>query len=197
MEEDAIRRIEEGDFEGARKIILDIEDSVRAEPSLYNRKVLLEKVAKLKGIYISHNTAEAPFIPLKSRTLLGKHENEVGEIKNKKYIRNINNDLVSIKDCAEVIIEDCSSTVFEHFNCEKSVVLNNVRDCRVSCSGQQIRVNGCKNIELDVYTPTGVFLQSSTGVVIRRYGAREDNMFAHVYDFSSPFESRNYTVLPG
>lgn len=196
MDEDAIRKIKEGDFEGARKIILNIEEGIREEPSLYSRKVLLEKVARLKDIYNTHNVVETPIIPSKNHTLFKKQENETDGIKNKRYVKDANNGVVAIEDSTEVVIEDCCNTVFPHFSCEKSVVLNNIKDCKVSCSGQQIRMNGCQNVELEVYTLTGVFLQSSKGIVIKKYGTKENNKFEDVYDFSSPFESRNYTIFP-
>ncbi|ADM12110.1 uncharacterized protein Eint_081780 [Encephalitozoon intestinalis ATCC 50506] len=196
MEEDAVKKIKEGDFEGARKIILEMEDGIRIEPSLYGRRVLLEKVARLKKIYNDHNRAEIGTIPFRSLTSFERRENKVDGIKDKRYIKGSRDELVTIEDCVEVVIEDCTNAVFEHFCCEKSVVLNNVKDCKVSCSAHQIRMNGCRNVELEAYTLTGVFLQNSTGIVVRRYGGRKDNRFKNVNDFSSPFESINYTVLP-
>ncbi|AFM98877.1 hypothetical protein EHEL_081770 [Encephalitozoon hellem ATCC 50504] len=195
MEQEAVRKMKEGDFEGARKIILDIEDCIRAEPSLYSRKSLLEKVARLKDIYNAHDVLEAPTIPFRNYTSFKKQENGLDGIKSKRYIKDVNDGVVSIEDCIEVVIENCCNTVFSHFRCDKSVVLNNIKNCKVSCSGHQIRVNGCQDVELEVHTSTGVFLQNSKGIVVKKYGAEKNNKFEDVYDFSSPFESRNYTIF--
>lgn len=196
MEGDVARRVEEGDLEGAREAILSVEESIRLEPSLYGKRALMEKVARLKAIYNSR-VAEQPAVPLKAPVQFAGRENEVSGVKNKVYVRGVCDEHVSLGRCSEAVIEDCSNVVFEHFRCEKSVLLTNVRDCRVSCSGQQIRMNGCENVELEAHTATGVFLQDSKGVVVRRHGSRSDNKFDHVYDFSNPFGGGSHVVLPG
>lgn len=194
MDDGITQRIKDGDFDGARRDILNIENSLWAENSPHGRKVLLERVRKLKGIYNSHNLVEASEVSLKEPVLFAERRVKVDGVRNKQDVQNVCDSVVKLDSCAEAAIENCSGCVFEHFECLGSVFLTNVKSCKISCSGQQIRMNGCTDVDLTVYTSTGVFIQDSRDITIRRHGDAEDNRFTDVHDFSSPFDERNFRI---
>lgn len=195
MEDKIVQQIKDGDFEKARKEILGLESKIRLEASTFSRKILLEQVRGLKEVYNSYNIVPISELPLKEEFLFSERTNEVCGVQGKIYKKNVREGTIKLDNCVEAEIEECSNTVFEYFECQRSVLLKNLDNCRISCSAQQIRINDCIDIELEVYTSTGVFLQNSRGIVIRKYDDDVDNKFMKVCDFSDPFGSSNFKVL--
>lgn len=195
IESEIVEMLQNGELDEVRMRILKLEDNVKLESSTYNRKVLLDLVGRLKGFYNAYNISETPRISFKRPVEFEETRDELDRCKDKAHIKNINNEVVKLGNYIEVVIEDCCDTVFEYFECQRSVLLINVRNCKVFCRGQQIRVNGCENVDLIVHTSTGVALQDSKGIVVRGYGDNKDNRFMDVQDFSSPLSSSNFEVL--
>ncbi|KAH9410873.1 putative tubulin binding cofactor C [Ordospora pajunii] len=195
MENEIMERVREGDFEGARKAILKIEDSIRLEPSLYGKRALIDKIQRLKSVYNHHMPLDSAEILMAEPFLLARQENEITSADNKRYVRNMHGENVIIEDCCEALIEQCSGCVFDYFCSETSVLLVDVKSSRISCSAHQIRLNNCEDVELVVHTQTGVYLQRCKDIVIGRYGDSECNKFACVYDFSNPFGGGSYRIV--
>lgn len=195
MEDEIIQMIKDGDLDRARREILDVEDSIRVEISAYNRRALLNRVKMLKEVYSECSTVGISKISLKKPIQFEERSNSVNSTKDKTYVRNVSCGRVRLKNCTEAVVENCSDAIFEYFECRRSVFFMNVKNCQISCSGQQIRISNCSNIELTVYTSTGVFLQNSTGIVIKKYGDDEGNRFENVCDFSNSFSDNNFKIL--
>lgn len=195
MEDEIVQRILDGEFEQARQGILEMEDRIRQEASVYNRRMLVERVRRLKEAYNNHNVVAMCEIPSRERVMLKERNVDVSVSKDKAVVRDVDGQTIQLRECGEVVIENCANTTFEHFVSRGSIFLIGVRRCKISCSGQQVRMNGCRDVELTVHTSTGVFLQESTGIVVRQYGDREDNRFRNVCDFSSPFENSNFSIM--
>ncbi|KAM0671342.1 hypothetical protein CWI42_091720 [Ordospora colligata] len=195
MESEIVKRIREGDLEWARKAILSIEDSIKLEPSLYGRRALIDKIQRLKSMYNCHAPLESTEIQMVKPFLLTRQENQIADSEKKKCIKNLHGENVGINDCCEVLIEKCSECVFNHFCSETSVLLMDVKNSKISCSAQQIRLNNCENVELVVHTQTGVYLHGCKSIVICGYGNSECNKFACVYDFSNPFGGGSYRIV--
>lgn len=186
-------------LENIESHILELERQLSSEKTSFGRRKLVDKIKELKKEYnanrqpITIQCCERKGIELLIDDSKGTANGQ------KQIVEGYKNKSFHLEDFVVAVIRKCLGCKFEHFSCKTSIYLENLYECDVSCSAQQIRITGCKRLRLKCFSHTGVFLQDSTDIEIGEY--KDNNLnkalvnkFRCVYDFSSPLGSKNYII---
>lgn len=192
--------IENGNLEEAKNKIRKLEEKAADEKSIHIQASLLRQIHELKQMYISKTT-----INLNG---LEKNNNQAPSIKiipefdgnnSKLILSKVISSTIDECICTESKIEACNDIIIKGIVCKNSILIISVTESTIRCSAQQIRLIGCRNIKLDVYTETGIFLENCSNIQITEAlfnnQSREKNMFREVFDFSNPNEAINYEII--
>jgi hypothetical protein len=182
QDEATIKKIRNNRMGDAMRDIEAIEEQLRTERSNHIRGSLLERLRRLKRIYSEHLAYPMPKIEKKKLLQFKERSINVEGVRNKVFVSNKSDATVEVGDCVEAVLENCSGTEFRHFECQQSVVLSRLRDCKVSCTARQVRIDSCENLEVLADAKTGICVEDSTGVRVRKM----DGSAADVRDFSRP-----------
>ncbi|KAM0680988.1 hypothetical protein GINT2_000771 [Glugoides intestinalis] len=189
-----MKRIEEqvknDDLDSAREAIEALELKLAEEPSQRLQEMLKTQITKLKQIY-----SERLDMRLEKTEEIKENKFFV-EIKfdgseKKRVLRGLKQVFISSLQCVDLEIVDCDLIETGIIECTGTIFLRNVKNATIRSKSMQCRVFGCKNILLECFSETGIFIQESADVRIRQ----TTDCKVKVYDFSSPFENSNYEIL--
>lgn len=187
------------DLRMLEETVSDLEGKLASERSSFFKMKLQSQIKTLKETYNKHR--KPLDLRAKEKSCMQVHVDRKGAaISSKKLsISNLIGDRIRPGDCVEALVADCKNTVLDYFECQNSVVLENLHECIVCCLAQQIRVTNCSKVKLSCFSYSGVFLQDSSDIEITEYKhpdiSNSFNKFDNVYDFSDPCSSRNYTLI--
>lgn len=189
----------EEDLIALEKAVSDLEHNLASERTSFLKMKLRNQIRELKETY---NKQKKPIdLEAKKKAPVHVHiDRKNAAVSNKKlYISGLAGSTIKPYDCVEALIANCRNMIFEYFECQNSVMLDNLQECTVCCLGQQVRVVNCCRVKLLCFSYSGVFLQDSQEIEIAEYMHSEIsnvfNKFDVVYDFSDPCSSRNYTLI--
>ncbi|KCZ81144.1 hypothetical protein H312_01436 [Anncaliia algerae PRA339] len=86
------------------------------------------------------------------------------------------------------------------FNCnisiksDNSVLLINLSNCFIQCISKQIRLVNCNDLTIDCFTETGIFLEKSKLIKIKKRN-EENNYWYEIKDFTNPLSNENYQFI--
>lgn len=189
----------EEDLKVLEKAVSDLEQKLASERTSFLKMKLRSQIRELKETY--NRQKKQPVLEAKKKTPVRVHVDRDGAAvsSRKLCISGLVDSTIKPDDCVEALISNCRNTTFEYFECQNSVVLENLQECTVCCLGQQIRVVNCCRVKLSCFSYSGVFLQDSSEIKIAEYTHSEIsnvfNKFDVVYDFSDPCSSKNYTLV--
>jgi Tubulin binding cofactor C len=81
---------------------------------------------------------------------------------------------VEEKECTEAYIRNSRGIEVSFFRASSSCFLSNVEESRLSFSARQVRLHSCKNLELSLYTRTGIHMEKCEGIEIRAIDGYEE-----------------------
>lgn len=186
--------IDAGDLEAAKRFIIDKEAELSEEPSVHAQCLLKRQIVEMKNLYLSKmeialgNTKERGSIDIDIYRPVFERSNR------KCVISNLNHTKVGYVNCSEAKIENCSGIAVELVDSANSILITNVKNSEIKCRASQVRLIGCQDVSLILFTKTGVFLQDSKGIAIRPLSSESGNLYKSVFDFTDP-SGHNYTVL--
>lgn len=182
-----------GDLEAAKTLICGLEAKLEQESSKSIQSNLKQQISKLKELYFSKVS-----ISLKStkekEDLTFEVSNQFTGNSEKFIVQNANMAKISAVMCSEAKIENCSDIKTELIAARNSIVLRDVKNADVLLKASQIRLIGCTDVKLRVFTRTGVFLQDSSKIQISPLSTEEGNLYRSVFDFTDP-SGGNYSFL--
>lgn len=191
--------IEEGQLDKAKNEIFGLEAELSREKSKHVRMSLLKQIQELKQLYTSRITPDTSCIEGASRASVVELASTFQSNASKVFLRDLKAEVLDPFDCVEAKIEDCAGIKALNIICKTSLLLQNVTDSDIRCCAQQIRLINCKNVRLEAFSETGVFLQDSSSITVSKsdisYNSSVENKFNEVYDFSCPYGSVNYQVI--
>ena len=189
--------IERGNLKEAKNIILELEQKASHEKSPYSQQLLLSQIHELKSLYVSkENVINFEFVTLEQREVINTKINF--ESNNKKiHKKDLEAVVLEEIECNEAKFENCIGIEVVKIKCKQSLLLINIRNSRINCFAHQIRLINCENVTLTAFSATGIFLQESAKITIRKnldYEGVIPNNYNHVSDFSDPFGESNYIL---
>ncbi|ELA48101.1 hypothetical protein VCUG_00339 [Vavraia culicis subsp. floridensis] len=115
----------------------------------------------------------------------------------KVCVKNIYTEQCLAFDCDELTINACSNLRITT-NVSGSIFIENVQESALKINAGQIRLVGCRDLKLMVYTKSGISIENSERIIIEEWkiqNVKHENLFWKVNDFSDPFGDKNYTVI--
>ncbi|KAM0674079.1 hypothetical protein GVAV_002599 [Gurleya vavrai] len=214
---DILEKIKSEEFEQAKDLIDQLENTLFNEKAKYNIRILRERIEKLKRDYFLaitskngfslrldsfENTNKEIFKNLLSRDLaLEKILDEKKEViysdKNCYKCINVNNKNLTIPNVNQSLFENCTFIKTNIFTSNEYVFLRYVFNSEFSFVTKQVRLFDCKDLKLSIFTETGVVLENCKNIEIRKLDIETNqfNKYKHVRDFTSPFSNENYKVI--
>ncbi|ELA41414.1 uncharacterized protein VICG_01519 [Vittaforma corneae ATCC 50505] len=185
--------IENGDLDLARKMIESLENKLAEESSSHTREILKSQILNLKRLYSSkleislHSTK---YSRQKSQLKLdmksdfsGNYDKLISKCINYQYFTDI--------QCKNIDLIDCNEIMVKMIECEETVFLKNVKNSEITLKTGHLRVSNCENLCLYVYSNSGIFILDSINIKIEPIL----NCKLKVFDFNSPFCSKNFQIL--
>ncbi|KAF7684541.1 hypothetical protein TCON_0269 [Astathelohania contejeani] len=190
-----IENLKNKNFEFVKHFIRKLEDKLNHESIKYNKTKLRERIYRIKELYRKYE-----MIPSVEFTLKKNKEKSFEEIfmesNDSIVIANKCDCEITIGDCKTCVIENCQHVKVPYFSAKQSIFIRNVSDSHIECSSEQLRLSGCKNLYLKIFTATGVFIENSKEIKIEGiYNKREINNYNKVYDLSDPGSNKNYKII--
>jgi len=182
-----------GDLETAKSLICDLEAKLEQEPSKSIQANLKQRISKLKELYFSKVSISLKSTKEKEDLAFEVSSQFTGNSE-KFIVQNANMAKISAVTCSEAKIENCSNIKTKLITARNSIVLKDVKNADVSLKASQIRLVGCTDVKLRVFTRTGVFLQDSSEIQISPLSTEEGNLYRSVFDFTDP-SGGNYSFL--
>ena len=186
----------------AAAAILELEQRYTKERSKFVKKKLLEKIGDMKKIYNKILGARRPPVPRvdgKAETRLGSDVRRAQVSPRKKIVaENCKGSAHVLTTCDEAVVRFCRDIKVSNLECKNSLVLEELRDSTIQCSAHQIRMLNCKNVFLECFSETGIFLENCSQITVRgaSFGRNShQNEFRSIYDLTDPFEAVNYRIV--
>lgn len=203
-EEEIMNLIETGSLQSAQSSIHHLEKAYSSSKLLHTKKLLYTKITNLKKLFASKSTSTSQ----KLTTFPNKQLQPQIKITHTSTPTIINNNSITIENlkdtfikvtmnATQIFIIKCENISTSKFECKDSVCIRDTSNSRIVCKAGQIRLMKCRDVVIEVYTETGVFIEECEGIVIRKLGWDDGggrNMWERVYDFSES-TGRNYKVL--
>lgn len=193
---DGIKKlIDEDRLEEAKDKITQLENRLTEEKAKHTQMMLIEQIRELKKLYIMKNQPNASEIERASNVSIPAITPRFESNERKQHVKNLRAQSLEPLKCIEATLENCTDIDVLDIQCEHSLLLVNVRNSKISCKAQQIRLIGCSNVILEAFTETGIFLQESTSILISqspRFSELVGNNYKLVNDFTCPFSDENY-----
>lgn len=123
----------------------------------------------------------------------GTIKNDQNKNEHKCIIENKNNCNLNIKKTSQLIFRDCSGSYITGEG--DTAFIRDCKNCKFELTVNQLRLYGCENLVLKVYTKSGIYLEKCKNIKIESLGSDDDNKYRDVFDFSCPFEIRNYSFI--
>ena len=188
--------IEKNKLEEAKEQIILIENKLSEENNSYSQRLLITQINELKNLYIIKKRGNDKLEADKKKELeirIDLKSTEEDDILDKIHISDKKDEVFDKIECKEIKIENCRNIFTKEITCEQTFLAINVIDSVIYCNASQVRLIGCRNIELHPFSKTGVFLQDSKEIKIIGKNQNNNN-FKSVFDFNCPFGSVNYTI---
>jgi len=112
---------------------------------------------------------------------------------------------------AQVMVDYCEDCLIFIPPCASSVFLRNCKNCKVVVACQQLRTRECENVDFNIFSQTAPSIESSTKLRFSCWGLNYfsmsahlkaadldpwDNMWAHVYDFTTSEDNeKNWSLM--
>lgn len=191
---DPMKRIEEqiknDDLDSAREAIEALERKLAQESSQRLQEVTKTQINKLKKMYSERLEIRLDKTIRKQENMLSVEIKFDGSAK-KHVIRDLREIFIPSQKCVDFEILSCEFIETGILECTGTIFIRNVKNATVRSKSRQCRVFGCENILLECFSETGIFLEESKDVRIKQGADCKMN----VYDFSSPFEKKNYEII--
>lgn len=188
-----IKEIQAGNLSIAQKSIEILELKLLKEKLKYNQRILRERIERLKS-YFSSSTVKNTIneICLKEPICLElqKSMDSLESIE----IRAQKNNIINIQNSPQIIVVDCENIKTSYFECYESLSIRRTKNSKFICQVKQIRLFQCENIDLCIFTETGVYIEECKGVRISKLNDASENLYDQVFDFDEGDE-KNYEVL--
>lgn len=158
----------------------------------------MKQIQELKAFYVSKSNSDVICIKNEVHHPMIELSPVFKTNDMKIHWKDLENQTVNESHCIEAKLENCKNITVEGLVCNTSLMLINVNESEIKCAAQQIRLINCNNIILHVFTETGVYLQDSTGVTVKKLDGfiiEAENKYDSVYDFSSPYDSKKFRIL--
>ncbi|KAG0439678.1 hypothetical protein DMUE_2270 [Dictyocoela muelleri] len=179
------------------KLLNELQNSLIKEKTSYRKRILKEKIDNLRKEYEKLEKLE---IEIKNTTenqnLLKNHDFMSNPLinMNKIIIKNERNKMYKSINCSVLHVENSEYLNVLADNADTLYLLN-VNNSEVSGTFEQIRLFGCKNVNLKIFTKTPVTIEKCEKIFISSNGVEDDNQFDNVCDFSDPVGNKNYKIL--
>ncbi|KAL0265567.1 UNVERIFIED_CONTAM: hypothetical protein PYX00_011279 [Menopon gallinae] len=184
--EEILRNLEE--------TVSGLEQRLASERSGFLKMKLQSQIAALKETYNRHR--KPLDMVAREKHVVQVHMSRGGAATSSKKlcISNVVEGKIKPEDCVEAFVTNCRNTVLEYFECQNSLVLENLRDCTVCCLARQIRVTNCFRIKLSCFSYSGVFLQDSSDIEISEHKHPEIDRSLNKFDHNPLLMERCFSI---
>lgn len=193
MEKEITELIEINELKKAKELIMALENKLTEESSVYTQSRLKLQISDLKEKYNSGINLNFKQVPgrIKITTdiskILSKDENK------KLVFSNLKETYIPENFGPECEIEYCQGIETGLLNCENSIFISSVENSKIKCYAQQVRMKDCENVELLVFTKTGISLENCKAIKIIPIENTVENKYNEVFDFTS-LKEKNYQI---
>ena len=191
--ERAKKAIEMGDLTTAKEVIKLLELDLSEEQSVRTQSTLRKHIYELKRLFSCKLNFELSHIAPIDKEIISIN-NEFQGTKDYPIFREFNSTSLEGVECKDAVFENCNSIDVRNICCTGTLSIRNISNSYFRSHSSHLRVTGCKDIVLEVFCKTGVFLQNCTSIKIVPI-AEDGNNCNDVFVFNSPSNEKTYEIF--
>lgn len=183
------------DYNQLENEILKKEEQFKEEKSEKIRSRLLNEIRNLSERYSKRNESVSLVVDKINHHFGPGMVPQASRMLGKKIITNLQNQQLAGLKCSELLIEDSKNIASQIMEVNGSLLIRNVQSSTIRSIAEQVRIKDCSNLELEIWTETGVYLENSTNISIQPLSCKRvgNNLYRNVIDFTSPSAvNKNY-----